>query len=149
MKFSAFPADAIAAVEKFQGKEFAGRKLILEIAVFKGQTTKAPTANNSSSNNSSSSKRDIQQVQKEENNEQKIAGDRDGDDNEEETKQNKGTADSNLPSPSLQIIVCGVPSNINKKVFKEKILKAHNCKKIVVELIQEVRNNNNIIFYNF
>jgi hypothetical protein len=124
--FSAFPQDAITAVEKFQGKDLAGRKLILEIAVFSGQTTKAEKDALSSHRPADApvvaSKIESERVT--------------------EAAAVPSSASASLsgpgPSPSLQVVVCGVPSHLNKKAFKEIVQGVHRCPKLVVELLKEV-----------
>jgi RNA recognition motif-containing protein len=119
---SAFPQDAITAVEKFQGKELAGRKLILEIAVFSGQTTKAEkdALAGAAAATASKTKPDPETVL----------------DAVAPAQPNPTIALGS--SPSLQVVVCGVPSHLNKKAFKEIVQSVHRCPKLVVELLKEV-----------
>lgn len=115
---SAFPEDAIAAVEKFQGKELAGRRLILEIAVFSGQSTKTEKDVPVVTVGSTKTQRSSQPTPRVEPTEKASA--------------------ANIPGPSLQVIVCGVPNHVNKKMFKEIVQKVHHCQKLAVELVKEV-----------
>lgn len=102
-------------MEKFQGKELAGRRLILEIAVFSGQSTKTEKDVPVPSKEPKTTTQTTSQVEK-----------------------NEKSSAANLPGPSLQVVVCGVPSHVNKKSFKEIVQKVHHCKKLVVELVKEV-----------
>jgi hypothetical protein len=125
---SAFPQDAITAVEKFQGKDLAGRRLILEIAVFSGQSTKqekdlpVPTK----------PPKEIVAAP--------APAPAPASRPEKKTKTTETSSSATTPSPSgsLQVLVSGVPSHVNKKMFKEIVQNVYRCKKLVVELVKEV-----------
>jgi hypothetical protein len=107
-------------VQKFQGHVLHGRKLILEIAVLKGQTTKPLTKPKEVC--APAVKVPLPASDVEQPNE-----------NESDTK-----FDQQLPRPALQIILFGVPSYVNKKALKESIRQRHKCAKLEIELITEV-----------
>ena len=108
--------DAVTALKALQGKEFQGRKLKLEIAVQRGHSTKGINGEDTSTSNDHPTKIPSTAV-----------------------STNVGTTSATEQSANhLQVVVIGVPSSINKKSFKEAILKflPFKCKKVVVELLK-------------
>lgn len=105
----ALEEDANTALRALQGRELHGRKMKLEIAVQRGQSTKGTTGGE---------QQDTLEV------------------SSPVTTSVENTLNSG--NSHLQLIVTGVPSHVNKKVFRDSVQKAlpFKCKKLIIELLK-------------
>jgi nucleolar protein 4 len=114
----ALEEDANAAVRALQGRELNGRAMKLEIAVQRGQSTKGGAGD--------------------------VGANGGVEMNDEEKEASKSTPSLSVPNSlntsnnHLQVIVTGVPTHINKKVFRDAVVKSlpFKCKKILIDLIK-------------
>lgn len=109
--------DADAALNALQGKELRGRKLKLEIAVQRGQSSKGI-----------GSSEEIMKNDQGERNDSRC-------ENSPNVRAQTPLSEGNI---SLQAVVFGVPPDVNKKVFKEAVIKfvPFKSKKLTVELLK-------------
>jgi RNA recognition motif-containing protein len=121
----ALEEDASTAMRALQGRELHGRKMKLEVAVQRGQSTKGAAGGQEQEEDDvlppSSPSASVSAP-------------------EEQKKEKEKEENTLLTSNShLQLLVAGVPPHVNKKVFRDAVLKSllpFKCKKLLVELIK-------------
>lgn len=116
---SALEEDCATALEKFQGYLLDGREISLDYftkRVVEGKEKTKPVSSNT-----------------EVSNEKEVTGDELPENNTEDT------ADGSHIRHSRQILVYGVPIDVNKKIFKSVLAK--HAKNVIVELIKQVTEN--------
>ena len=118
--FSALEEDAHAAVEKLQGHLFKGRKMILEIAVVKGQTTKPEGPKKSD---------EVKPAKK----------------SKQPAVAAPTEAKEKLPRPSMRVLVSGLPVTLKKKDLKAA-LRPLSSRKVDIEVVEQVRNTRLILY---
>ena len=137
--FSSFETDAQTAIEKLNGTMFRGRKLVLELGLKKERKGKNKlAAETTEDNNEQITKSQEEEEQKE------IEPKKTPEDKKLATKSNikvsqdtssVTTADINHIKRSRQVLVFGVPTDLNKKHFRAIAVKG---RKTEVELLKEV-----------
>ncbi len=116
---SALEEDCATALEKFQGYLLDGREISLDYftkRVIEGKEKTKPVSSNT-----------------EVSNEKEVTGDELPENNTEDK------ADGSHIRHSRQILVYGVPIDVNKKIFKSVLSK--HAKNVIVELIKQVTEN--------
>jgi RNA recognition motif-containing protein len=126
----ALEEDANTALKALQSRELHGRKMKLEIAVQRGQSTKGVKDD----------EEEVEVTKEDPKFEEVVVKSTTPATTTTTTAPSVTTTENPLHGSNshLQLIVAGVPSHINKKIFKDAVLKgiSFKCKKLIIELLK-------------